>query len=81
MARSEINYNTLAVGMILKVYPAARSHEKEPYYVVVIDSTPKSFTTVISPQSKGKTIYDHKMCFEYFDKSTWDYHKDRFEIV
>jgi len=76
----KINYNTLKVGMILKVNPCFASHEKKPYYIEVIKSTSQGFTTVIAPQSKGKTIMDHQHTFNYFDNS-WDYHKGRFEIT
>lgn len=82
--RSTINYNTLKVGMKLKVHPNRGSHSKTPYIVEVVESTQIGFTTKLA-SSEIELIkrYNggHERYFSY-SAGEWDgYHKNRFEII
>jgi hypothetical protein len=74
--RSVIEPSSISVGDILKVYPASRSHVKKPYLIIVTCSCDLFFETrLLNPFESGHT---HR--FVYGDES-WEYHKNRFEII
>lgn len=72
-----ITPNEFAVGMILKMNVASRSHVSEPYYVEVI------YYTTLSIHGKVKMITsipgEHKL--EMTVGSNWEYHYPRMEII
>lgn len=77
--RDEISYKTLEVGMVLRVYPAARSHHRTPYNVVVVENTETYFRTFLHD---GKP-YDkpHVRTFKYSRPEWSEYHCNRFKII
>lgn len=67
---SNVSFDQIEVGQVLKFEPAKYSHVKQPYFVEVIDKDTDSFTTSIPGE--------HSLKIDEFNRC---YHMPRISVV
>lgn len=69
--------SSFRTGIILKVYPASRSHVKNPYYVEILyfNQYAKVGEIIMTTNIPG----EHKL--DMIVGSNWEYHYPRLEII